>query len=90
MIMGQSNRPPIDEMPMVEKQLWMAVITSTIREWATGPLRQKREAEHYLFVDEKDFPLVCASAGIDVGRLRSQLAKIRGREMSLFTAAAHA
>ena len=64
-----------------EEKLWRAVIATTIREWIRGPLRVKREAERYLFNDEKDFPEVCSSAGINVNYLRSRLASIRARPM---------
>ena len=61
-----------------ETVLWRAVIARTIREWISGPLRRQREAEQFLFDDNKDFPLVCQSAGIDSGQLRSRLARLRG------------
>jgi len=57
----------------IEKRLWQAVIVTTIQEWLGGPLRSKRQAEEYLFNDEKDFPVVCQSAGMDAGRLRAKL-----------------
>jgi predicted nucleic acid-binding protein len=69
--------------------LWRAVIARTIQEWISGPLRRRREAEQYLFDDNRDFPLVCRSAGMDAGRLRSRLTRLRGRAMpdSLLAAA---
>jgi hypothetical protein len=60
-----------------EESLWRAVITRTIEEWQSGPLRRRLEAGKYLFSDMKDFPRVCASAGIDAVRLRSKLVKLR-------------
>jgi hypothetical protein len=63
----------------LEKRLWQAVIVTTIQEWISGPLRSKRQAEEYLFSDEKDFPLVCQQAGMDAGRLRQKLKKLRER-----------
>ncbi|MGD0957500.1 MAG: hypothetical protein ABR953_11835 [Candidatus Acidiferrales bacterium] len=63
----------------VEKRLWQAVIVTTIQEWISGPLRSKRQAEEYLFKDEKDFPLVCESAGMDAQRLRAELNRLRLR-----------
>ena len=47
-----------DEKVPTEARLWQAVIVSTIREWLSGPLRLKRQAEDYLFHDNKDFPVV--------------------------------
>ena len=38
---------------------------------------RKREAEDYLFKDQRDFPLVCQSAGLDVGQLRTKLARLK-------------
>jgi hypothetical protein len=61
-----------------ETILWRAVVARTIREWISGPLRRQREAEQYLFDDNRDFPLVCQSAGIDSGELRSRLTRLRG------------
>jgi hypothetical protein len=65
-----------DGTSLTEKRLWQAVIVSTIREWISGPLRLKRQAEEYLFNDNKDFPVVCQSAGMDVGLLRAKLTRL--------------
>ncbi len=54
-----------------------AVIVTVIQEWISGPLRSKRQAEEYLFQDQEDFPAVCQSAGMDVGRLRAKLNRLR-------------
>jgi hypothetical protein len=62
---------------VAEMRLWQAVIVSTIREWTSGPLRRKLEAERYLFSESSDFALVCQSAGISVGRLRGQLGRLK-------------
>jgi hypothetical protein len=63
----------------VEK-LWRAVLASTVEEWVNGPLRQKREAEQFLFCDDHDYRTVCYSAGINPEHLRSRLEKIRSRQ----------
>jgi hypothetical protein len=42
-------------------------------------LSKSRIAEQYLFSDQKDFPLVCNSAGLDVDNLRTRLGKLRGQ-----------
>ena len=60
-------------------RLWRAVVARTIQEWISGPLGRQREAEQYLFDDNRDFRLVCGSAGIDIGELRARLALLRGR-----------
>ena len=62
-----------------ETRLWQAVLLSAVQDWVWGKLRSKREAEVYLFDDQTDFPLVCESAGMDVGRLRSRLKRLRDR-----------
>ncbi len=62
-----------------EKRLWQAVLLTTIQEWMSGPLRQKRKAEEYLFQDRKDFETVCKSAGMDPDRLRAKLHRLRTR-----------
>jgi hypothetical protein len=63
-----------------EQKLWRAVIANTLEEWINGPLRQKREAEQFLFYDEGDYRTVCFSAGIDPQDLRCRLQRIRSRE----------
>ena len=68
--------------------LWRAVIARTIQDWISGPLRRQREAEQYLFDDNRDFPLVCESAGMDIGQLRSRLARLRGYAIAGHTLAA--
>lgn len=73
------TEPPAD----VEVRLWQAVIVTTIREWISGPLRSKRQAEEYLFQDQKDFPVVCQSAGIDADRLRAKLNRLRLQKPAL-------
>lgn len=77
--MAEENVLHMQEEGTPEENLWRAVIATTIEEWIHGPLRLKREAERYLFNDEKDFPDVCSSAGIDVKYLRSRLVSIRTR-----------
>jgi hypothetical protein len=64
-----------------ETLLWRGVIARTILDWVSKPLRPKREAELYLFKNSVDLSLVCQSAGIDVGRLRTRLNMVRGRTL---------
>jgi hypothetical protein len=68
-----------NEEKTTESVLWRVVIARTIQDWLSGPLRLKREAERYLFENSDDLSLVCESAGIDVGQLRTRLNKVRGR-----------
>jgi hypothetical protein len=60
-----------------EQRLWTAVIARAVLEWVSGPLRSQREAETYLFTDEKDFPKVCMAAGLDAQTLRTKLRKLK-------------
>ena len=69
----------VREEAVVEERIWQAVIVSTIEEWMSGPLRRSLEAEQFLFRDEDDFRLVCQSAGMNAGRLRQQLVRLRDR-----------
>jgi hypothetical protein len=66
-----------------ETRLWQAVIVTAIEEWISGPLRRQRQAEEYLFQDQRDFPAVCQSAGLDAGRLRADLSRLRHRRPAL-------
>lgn len=66
-----------EDQEIAEQKLWRAVIASTVAEWIHGPLRRQREAEQFLFRDDKDYLTVCFSAGIDPGNLRSRLQKFR-------------
>ena len=60
-----------------EERLWTAVIARAVQEWISGPLRSQREAETFLFTDEKDFPKVCLAAGLDAQTLRSKLRRLK-------------
>jgi hypothetical protein len=64
------------------QKLWRAVIATTVQEWVNGHLRQKREAEQFLFNDNKDYRTVCYSAGINPEDLRGRLEKIRSRQIA--------
>jgi hypothetical protein len=77
--MEDSNEARDDQGSKVEAHLWQAVIVGAIQEWRTGTLRRQLEAEHYLFEDSKGLELVCHLAGLDAGRLRAKLAKLRPR-----------
>ena len=69
-----------EQLEIPEQRLWRAVIASAVEEWVHGPLRKQREAEQFLFRDEKDYRAVCCSAGIDPANLRERLQKIRSRK----------
>ena len=66
-----------DSSAVSETRLWQAVLVTTIQEWISGTLRRQRQAEEYLFQDQRDFPAVCQSAGLDADRLRANLHRLR-------------
>jgi hypothetical protein len=66
-----------------EEKLWRAVIARTLEEWVRGPSRYSRKAEEFLFQDNRDFPAVCSSAGMDARTLRRRLIAIRARGFKL-------
>ena len=68
-----------EDQELAEQKLWRAVIASIVAEWINGPLRRQREAEQFLFQDERDYLTVCFSAGINPETLRNRLQKFRSR-----------
>jgi hypothetical protein len=70
------------EQPLFEQRLWVAVLAQALEDWHGDRLRSKREAEHFLFEDQKDFEIVCAGAGIEASSLRSQLCRVRATRNS--------
>lgn len=65
-----------------EQRLWTAVIVNAVEDWLSGTLRDKREAQKFLFEDSEDFQQVCAGAGIDPSSFRSKLLRI-GRRVDM-------
>ena len=65
-----------------ERRLWTAVLVKAIDDWRNGPLRARREAQKFLFDDTRDFPEVCAGAGIDPTSFRMKLLTI-GQRISM-------
>ena len=69
---------PVSE-SATETRLWLAVVTDAVQDWMHGPLRVRREAEEYLFHDERDFPELCERAGLNASLLRAKLMRARDR-----------
>jgi len=63
-------------------RLWTAVIVKAVEDWRMGSLRARREAQKFLFEDDRDFFQVCASAGLDPALFRSKLLKV-GRRIEM-------
>lgn len=70
-----------EEETMGEVRLWQAVVVRAIEDWMSGPARQQRQAEHYIFDDNTEFAVVCQSAGLNADDLRARLSRIRGRHL---------
>ena len=66
---------------MIVTALWRGVIARAVQDWLSKSLRPKREAERYLFENSADLSSVCASAEIDILKLRTCLNKVRGRTL---------
>jgi len=80
MITSALQQDSYEESP--EQRMWKAVLASTVEEWISGPLRQSRVAEDYLFHNERDFREVCESAGLNPEHFRSRLQRFRKTSVS--------
>jgi len=60
-----------------EVRLWQAVVVRAIEDWMSGPVRQRQQADNYIFGKNADFAVVCQSAGLDVDDLRTRLSRLR-------------
>jgi hypothetical protein len=76
------SQSDVTEECIAERHLWTAVVTRALEDWRTGTLRERREAQKFLFDETNDFNRVCASAGLDPTSLRAQLSKI-GRKINM-------
>jgi len=79
---GPVAQNAVTEDSIGEYRLWTAVIVKAVEDWRSGSLRARREAQRFLFEDNRDFCQVCASAGLDPVRFRAQLLKI-GRRIAM-------
>lgn len=61
---------------IAERRLWTAVLVHAVEEWRKGTLRARREAQDFLFQNDKDFEMVCSSAGLDGSDFRARLLRI--------------
>jgi hypothetical protein len=59
-----------------ERRLWTAVVVTAVDDWRNGTLRSQREAQKFLFENDKDFNAVCSSAGLEPSSLRTKLLKM--------------
>jgi hypothetical protein len=61
---------------IAERRLWTAVLVHAVKEWRKSTLRARREAQDFLFQNDKDVEMVCSSAGLDGSDFRSRLLRI--------------
>lgn len=66
------------EKPINEQKLWAAVLAQALEDWRGDRVSRKRDAEQFLFEDQKDFETVCMRAGIDPSSFRARLRRARG------------
>jgi hypothetical protein len=70
------------EKPINEQRLWAAVLAQALEDWRGDRISLRRDAEQFLFEDQKDFDIVCARAGIDPSSLRARLQRMRGERVT--------
>ncbi len=80
--MGSKNQEHISVDVTAEHRMWTAVLMQAVQEWRSNNLRASREAEKFLFDDEKDFATVCVGAGLNSSAFRAQLTRIRRKTAS--------
>jgi hypothetical protein len=61
---------------MSERRIWTAVVALALEDWRNGTLRQRREAQEFIFDDHEGFERACSGAGLDRESLRWRLLKI--------------
>jgi hypothetical protein len=74
-----SNATSTTEELIGERRLWTAVLVLAVEDWRQGSMRKRRDAERFLFEEEKNFQHVCASAGLDPNDIRRRLLKVGRR-----------
>ncbi|MGH9559908.1 MAG: hypothetical protein ACRD3S_00510 [Terracidiphilus sp.] len=67
---------------IAERRLWIAVLTTAVQDWRNGTLRNRREAQKFLFEGGENFERVCGSAGVDPSGFRSSLIRI-GKKIAM-------
>lgn len=85
---NRENANAVTEELIGENRLWTAVLVKAVEDWRFGTMRRRREAQQFLFENEKDFNTVCANAGLDPVSLRSKLLKI-GKKLDPYVRFVH-
>src|SRR5271169_2096522 len=68
------------ELPVAERNLWVAILLQALDDWQTGTLRRRKEAERFIFHCESDFAAVCRGAGLDPACVLAKLQRIKQTE----------
>jgi hypothetical protein len=68
------------ELPVAERNLWVAILLQALEDWQTGTLRRRKEAERFIFHCESDFAAVCRGAGLDPACVLAKLQRIKQTE----------
>ena len=68
------------ELPVAERNLWVAILLQALEDWQTGTLRRRRDAERFIFHSESDFAMVCRGAGLDPACVLAKLQRMRGTD----------
>lgn len=61
------------EGPDNEQKIWASVLLQAVEDWRSDNVKLHRDAEQFLFREEKDFDIVCACAGVEPSSFRSRL-----------------
>jgi hypothetical protein len=77
-----SSHDTVTEELISERRLWTAVLVHAVEDWRNGTLRARREAQEFLFENDKDFEVVCSNAGLDWTDFRARLLRI-GRRVEM-------
>jgi hypothetical protein len=72
----RGSQSDVSEDCISERRLWTAVVACALEDWRGGTLRQRREAQQFIFENHADFENACSLAGLDRESLRSRLLKI--------------
>jgi hypothetical protein len=66
------------ELPVAERNLWVAILLQALEDWQSGTLRRRKDAERFFFHCERDFAAVCRGAGLDPSTVLAKLQGMRG------------
>jgi hypothetical protein len=86
---ASSSQYTITEETIAEHRLWTAVVVKAVEDWRLGTMRRRRDAQAFLFENDRDLETLCVRAGLDSTSLREKLLKI-GRKLEPHVRFVHA